>query len=89
MSEVRRNTAFVFAGGGSLGAIQVGMLRALLAAGERPDLIVGESVGEINAAYFASAPTSEGVARLEQIWCGLRRADVHSGDCIRLASSPR
>ena len=76
MSEVRRNTAFVFAGGGSLGAIQVGMLRALLAAGERPDLMVGESVGAINAAYFASAPTSEGVARLEQIWCGLRRADV-------------
>ena len=76
MSEVRRNTAFVFAGGGSLGAIQVGMLRALLSAGERPDLMVGESVGAINAAYFASAPTSEGVARLEQIWCGLRRADV-------------
>ena len=76
MSEVRRNTAFVFAGGGSLGAIQVGMLRALLAAGERPDFMVGESVGAINAAYFASAPTSEGVARLEQIWCGLRRADV-------------
>jgi NTE family protein len=76
MSEVRRNTAFVFAGGGSLGAIQVGMLRALLAAGERPDFMVGESVGAINAAYFASAPTYEGVARLEQIWCGLRRADV-------------
>ena len=76
MSEVRRNTAFVFAGGGSLGAIQVGMLRALLSAGERPDLMVGESVGAINAAYFASAPSFEGVARLEQIWCGLRRADV-------------
>jgi NTE family protein len=69
-------TAFVFAGGGSLGAIQVGMLRVLLASGVQPDFVVGSSVGAINASYFAGAPNLEGVAKLERIWSGLRRADI-------------
>lgn len=69
-------TAFVFAGGGSLGAIQVGMLQELLEAGVQPDFVVGSSVGAINAAYFAAAPDPDGVARLAELWCGLRRRDV-------------
>jgi NTE family protein len=69
-------TAFVLAGGGSLGAVEVGMLRALLEAGEQPDLLVGSSVGALNAAYFAGNPTLGGVEALEAIWRGLRRDDV-------------
>ncbi len=69
-------TAFVLAGGGSFGAVQVGMLRELLRHGVMPDFIVGSSVGAINGAYLAGAPTLEGVARLETLWCGLRRQDV-------------
>ena len=69
-------TAFVFAGGGSLGAVEVGMLRVLTAAGVRPDFVVGASVGAINAAYFAADPTSGGVDRLEEIWRAIRRRDV-------------
>jgi len=69
-------TAFVFAGGGSLGAIQVGMLRALVDHGVQPDMIVGASVGAINGAYLAAAPTREGIGKLERIWWGLRRSDV-------------
>jgi len=69
-------TAFVFTGGGSLGAIQVGMLRALLACGVQPDFVVGASVGAINASYFAGAPNLDGVAMLERIWSGLRRSDI-------------
>ena len=76
MAQIGGKTAFVFAGGGSLGAIQVGMLRALLAAGVRPDFVVGASVGAINASYFAGAPDAEGVARLGRIWSGLRRSDI-------------
>lgn len=76
MSQTSGNTAFVFAGGGSLGAIQVGMLRALLAADVRPDFVVGASVGAINASYFATAPTAEGVAKLAAIWSDLRRSDI-------------
>lgn len=73
---VRGKTAFVFAGGGSFGAIQVGMLRALVAHGVQPDFVVGASVGAINCAYFAGDPTLAGVMRLESIWCALRRRDV-------------
>ncbi|HEX4943623.1 MAG TPA: patatin-like phospholipase family protein [Usitatibacteraceae bacterium] len=69
-------TAFVLAGGGSFGAVQVGMLRALTAHGVVPDLVVGSSVGAINGAFFAGAPGSEGVAQLEAIWCGLHRQEV-------------
>lgn len=69
-------TAFIFAGGGSLGSIQVGMLRALVGAGVVPDLVVGSSVGAINAAHFASNPDGAGVERLTAIWLGLKRPDI-------------
>ena len=49
----KRKTAFVLAGGGSVGAVQVGMLRALLENGVDADLVVGSSAGVFNAAYFA------------------------------------
>jgi NTE family protein len=68
--------AFVFAGGGSLGAVQVGMLRALIESGIKPDLVVGSSAGAINAAYFAGDPTLAGIARLETVWRNLKRADI-------------
>lgn len=55
-------TAFVLAGGGSLGAVQVGMLQALLEHGVGAGLVVGSSVGALNAAYFAAEPTLAGVA---------------------------
>ena len=35
----RPKTAFVFAGGGSFGAVQVGMLRALVAHGLKADMV--------------------------------------------------
>src|ERR1700758_2497569 len=76
MAPAAAKTAFVFAGGGSLGAIQVGMLRTLLSCGLRPDFVVGSSVGAINASYFAAAPDLDGVAALGRIWSRLRRSDV-------------
>jgi NTE family protein len=76
MTQITPKTAFVFAGGGSLGAIQVGMLRVLLSVGVRPDFVIGTSVGALNAGYFAGAPNAEGVMRLEEIWSGLRRSDI-------------
>jgi NTE family protein len=72
----RAKTAFVFAGGGSFGAIQVGMMHALVANGVSADMVVGSSVGAINGAYYAGAPTLKGVLELETIWRGLTRHDV-------------
>ena len=66
----------MLAGGGSLGAVQVGMLKALTRRGIIPDLLVGASVGAINAAFFARLPTAEGVAGMERIWLRLQGSDV-------------
>ena len=76
MTPTGGKTALVFTGGGSLGAIQVGMLRVLLCSGVQPDFVVGASVGALNASYFAGAPNAQGVANLERIWSGLRRSDI-------------
>jgi NTE family protein len=69
-------TAFVFAGGGSFGAIQVGMLQSLVAHGITADFVVGSSVGALNGAFYAGDPTVKGVERLSEIWRGLKRQDV-------------
>ncbi|MFL6514077.1 MAG: patatin-like phospholipase family protein [Chthoniobacterales bacterium] len=69
-------TTFVLAGGGSLGAVQVGMLKALAREQIVPDLVVGASVGAINAAYYAADPSEKGVERLEAFWLKLRRSDI-------------
>lgn len=82
-------TAFVLAGGGSFGAIQVGMLRELVAADVRPDLVVGTSVGALNGMHFCIDPTAAGVARLAQIWCELKRGDVFPLTLRRLFGSLR
>jgi NTE family protein len=74
----KKRTAFVLAGGGSFGAVQIGMLRELVADGIVPDLVVGSSVGAINGAYFAGAPNAAGVTQLEAIWRSLRRSEVLS-----------
>jgi NTE family protein len=73
---VQPKTAFVFAGGGSFGAIQVGMLHSLAAHGITADVVFGSSVGALNGAYYAGTPTLEGIRQLETIWRGLRRQDV-------------
>jgi NTE family protein len=71
-----KTTAFVLAGGGSLGAVQVGMLAALTKNGIVPDFVVGASVGAINAAYYAAEPDNRGIERLKGIWLKLRRSDI-------------
>ncbi len=72
----RAPTAFVLAGGGSRGAVQVGMLSELVARGIRADRVYGASVGAINGAAYAGEPTGENVERMAGIWRGVRGADV-------------
>lgn len=79
MSQAQKTpgkTAFVLAGGGSLGAVQVGMLKALTKSGVKADMVVGSSVGSINGAYYAGRPDQAGVAALEKLWRGITRNDI-------------
>ncbi len=74
MSE---RTAFVFGGGGSRGALQVGAVKALLEAGIRPDLLVGTSIGAVNAAYLALHGVNlQGLENLEAAWYDAAQANL-------------
>ena len=76
-------TAFVLSGGGSLGAVQVGMLQALAEREVRPDLLIGTSAGAINAAYVAGHGTGrQALDTLADTWRGLRRRDVFPVDPV-------
>ena len=68
--------AVVFSGGGSLGAAQVGALEALFEAGISPDVVIGCSVGALNAAFVAVDPSVDRVHELEQVWRGMSREAV-------------
>ncbi len=70
-------TAFVLSGGGSLGAVQVGMLQALADEEIAPDLLVGASAGALNAAFVAGHGfRAEVLDQLAGIWSRLRRRDI-------------
>src|SRR5437764_12061392 len=86
----QEKVAVVLSGGGNRGAAQVGMLRALLEAGIRPDVVVGTSVGSLNGAALAHTPTLAGIDELEAVWLGARSdrlfADGRLTRAWRLAS---
>jgi NTE family protein len=72
-------TAFVLGGGGVLGAVEVGMLRALLERDLVPDLVLGTSVGALNGAMVARQPDVGVVDRLTELWA----ATAESRDVYR------
>ncbi len=69
----------MLAGGGARGAYEMGALSVLApvleARGEEVEIIVGTSIGGINAAFLAAnahRPLSEAAARGEEVWRGLQ-----------------
>lgn len=74
--------AFVLSGGGSLGAVQAGMIRALYERGVTPDLLVATSVGAVNAAFLAGRPPTVATAdALAEIWRTTRRTMSSRPSC--------
>jgi NTE family protein len=73
--------AFVLGGGGVLGAVEVGMLRALFRAGYRPDVVIGTSIGAVNGALVAADPTEGVTERLIRLWTSPEAATVY-GDSL-------
>lgn len=70
-------------GGGVLGAHEVGMLRALAESSIEADVILGTSIGALNGAMFAGAPTTDGVDRLERLWIEANVAGVSAATLLR------
>ena len=82
-----RPVAFVFSGGTSLGAVQVGMLMGVFEANIVPDLLVGTSVGAINAASVGQGFTKSRLQHLASIWSGLKTSDVFGRTGLKSALS--
>ncbi|MGD9962008.1 patatin-like phospholipase family protein [Nocardioides sp.] len=77
-------TAFVLGGGGVLGAVEVGMLRALFEHDIVPDLVVGTSVGALNGALVAREPQSSVIARLVELWTAVGESrDVYPSQPLK------
>ena len=76
--------AFALSGGGNLGAIQAGTMRALVGRGIEPDILVGSSIGAFNAAFYATHPGAAGCETLETAWGTLRRRDVFRFELSRV-----
>ncbi len=68
--------AFALSGGGNLGPMQAGSVLALVESGLQADLLVGTSVGALNAAFLATRPGVTGAQQLVAAWSRLRRRDV-------------
>lgn len=81
------DVAFVLGGGGHHGAVEVGMLRALIEHGVRPDLIVGTSVGALNGAAIASDPTLPMIERLREVWLTLDADRIFGGSIFAVAAN--
>ncbi len=78
-------TALVLGGGGSLGAVEAGFIRRTMELGIGFDLMVGTSVGAINAAHAAFHAT-DGHDCLERIWLGLARRRLFSCNPFAIAA---
>jgi NTE family protein len=93
MSEIRGvdtdlpMVAFVLGGGGRWGAVEVGMLQALVEAGIEPDLIVGTSIGAFNGAVFAADPTLAGIQALRGLWSDVAASDLLDAKLIHRVRS--
>jgi len=83
-----RPVAWVFGGGGSYGATQMGMVRALADTDLRPDLVVGTSVGSLNGAVMAGDPVA-GPTKLAELWPQIERRDVFPGNVLTQALAIR
>jgi NTE family protein len=83
-ADLPRPVGYVLGGGGSLGAVQVGMLQALSERDIAPGIVAGSSVGSLNGAVVAQDP--KGAAnRLSHFWIRLTRGDVFPGGLLAQA----
>ena len=81
IADLPRPVGYVLGGGGSLGAIQVGMLQALAEHDVAPDIVAGTSVGSLNGAVVARDPKSA-ANRLSHLWARLTREQVFPGGLL-------
>jgi NTE family protein len=85
-AERRPRTAWVLGGGGVHGAVEVGMIRALVERGLRPDVVLGTSVGALNGAMYAADPEGA-VERLTALWSQVQEHDPFDASLLEQAGT--
>lgn len=68
-----KKRAIVLSGGGGRGAFEYGVLEKLDELGWHPDVLVGTSIGSVNAAVYAVG----GIAAVKKMWNEIRNRDMH------------
>lgn len=69
------SVGLVLSGGGAKGAYQVGIVKALAKLETDVKAVAGASIGALNGAILASAPSlQEGAVRLEELWMTLAQS---------------
>ncbi len=71
--------AMVMGAGSSRGALQLGAIEVLYEHGIDPDFYVGSSIGAINGAFLAQAPTLENLRHLQDLYRQTDFRDVFGG----------
>jgi len=75
----KKKTAIIFQGGASRGAHQVGAVKYLEEIGVEPDLIIGSSIGVINACLYVTG----GVEHMSEFWTSFKGNPLVSGLSLR------
>ena len=76
----------VLSGGGAKGAYQAGVLRALTEEGVFATQVAGASIGALNGALVAAAPTQQAaVAHLQKVWAELAQETPLTGSLSGMA----
>ncbi len=81
-SRGQHRDVFVLSGGANRGAVQVGMMEALLEHGIVPDALVGTSVGALNAAFVGFRPDQARIRELRNRWMQLSTRDIFPGGTL-------
>lgn len=77
--------ALVLGGGGSRGALQIGALQALHEKGLSPDILVGTSIGAVNAVGLALFGFSDqGLAQMVRQWKDMENAQILDSRVVQL-----
>lgn len=66
--KLKRKICYVLQGGGALGAYQVGAYQAFREYGYSADMIIGISIGGVNAAIIAGNPVEKRIEKLHKFW---------------------
>ena len=75
----KQKTTIIFQGGGSRGAHQAGAMKYLDEIGVKPDIIIGSSIGVINACLYATG----GVEGMIKFWTSFKANPISSGISLR------